>query len=646
MTEMDGRSLDLKEENIQKIKQLFPEVVTENKIDFEKLQQILGEEIDTSKERYNFTWAGKSDTLRAAQSPSLGTLRPCKEDSKNWNDTENLYIEGDNLEVLKLLQKSYFEKVKMIYIDPPYNTGNDFVYFDNFKDSLNNYKKITGQVDEEGKSISTNSESNGRYHSDWLNMMYPRLKLARNLLKDEGYIFISIDDNELNNLKKICDEIFGEPNFVGTITWLKKRKGSFLSKNIISMTEYILVYSKKISNSSGLFGGFPDCNESQPILKRTNSPGQLVFPSKIIETKISDGILKKGVYGESINPIELINDAIVENGTISNSITISAPFIWNQKMLINEIKRGTKFVINTLNLQVRVFRKADINRYKGFSSIIDGVKIKGTNEDAYEELERDFAAKKIFDYSKPVHLLEELIKSATFFDKSAIILDFFSGSASLAKAIMNNNMEDCGNRKFIMVQLPEQTDSKSEAHKAGYKNICEIGKERIRRAGKQIEDKLKVKKNEDLFSQNICIDTGFKVFKLDTSNIKKWDPNIDKDDLALLDNIDNIKVDRTKEDLLYEIILKMGLELTYPIEEIKIGINTIYSVAFGVLMICLDDNISIRVAEEMVNQYNNLSPETWKVVFYDNGFDSDTDKTNIIEILKSSGLEEDNFRTI
>jgi adenine-specific DNA-methyltransferase len=632
-TTLTGKTPDIGEENIKKLMTMFPEVVTEGKVDFEKLKQVLGEYVDDSNERYNFTWNGKGRALRLSQTPSLGTLRPSKEESKDWDTTQNLYIEGDNLEVLKLLQKSYYSKVKMIYIDPPYNTGKDFVYKDDFHDSLENYKRITGQVDGNGKAISTNTETSGRYHTDWLNMMYPRLRLARNLLADDGVIFISIDDNELHNLRKICDEVFGEDNFVGLIVWSKKRKGSFLSKGIISTTEYILAYAKSPA-LQGLYGGKADESESQPIIKRTNKSSILNIPGMVINTKLEDGIYQKGIYGDNINPVELLDDVVVKDGLITNRFSIKAPFIWSQRMFDEQLELGAKFIINTINFQIRVYKVSREDDYKGLNSYVNGVEIKGTNEDAYEELEGIFDIKRLFDYSKPTNLICYLAKAATHFYKDAIILDFFSGSATTAHAVMQLNAEDGGNRKFIMVQLPEPTDEKSEAYKAGYKNICEIGKERIRRAGGKIKEEYKDKENIE------NLDIGFKVFKLDTSNIRKWQPDYDNLEQSLLEYVDNYVEGRTELDVVYEIMLKYGLDLTYPVDEFTIEQKKVYSIGFGMLMICLDNEITTEVAKGIIAKIKELSPESSRVVFKDNGFKSDSNKTNIKEILKSGGIEE------
>ncbi len=617
MEKIDLKSKDITSDNIQKIKQLFPEVFTEDKIDFDKLRLVLGDNIEKENEIYEFTWNGKSKAMREAQKQSTGTLRPDKESSKNWDTTENLYIEGDNLEVLKLLQKSYHNKIKMIYIDPPYNTGNDFIYKDDYKDNLKNYIEKTNQA------LQSNPETSGRYHSDWLNMMYPRLKLARNLMTEDGVIFISIDDNEVHNLKKICDEIYGEENFIGIITWEKKRKGSYLSKNIVSLTEYCLVYCKDI-NQSKVVGGKADQSESQPLIKRTNNVKTLCFPENLIFTKLEDKTYKSGVYGNGSSAVELLNDVIVENGKIKSQMKIKGPFIWTQAKVDEQIEKGAKFVVNTENFQIRCFKINDENKYKGFPSIIKGVEIKGTNEDAYEEMVKLFGAEKIFDYSKPKNYIKEFIRSQSYEREPIVVLDFFSGSASTAHAVMQLNAEDDGNRKFIMVQLPEPTDEKSEAYKAGYKNICEIGKERIRRAGEKIKEETG---KEDL-------DIGFKVFKLDSSNFKMWDSEPENLQLLIEDMVEHIKADRTDEDVLYEIMLKYGLELTYRVEELDINNKKVYSIGAGALVVCLEKEIDLSLVEEIAKMH------PLRVVFRESGFKNDVVKTNAIQILKQNGIEE------
>lgn len=625
MIKLDGMTPDLAQENIEKLKGLFPDVFTEGKVDFDKLQQVLGNYIETSPERYNFTWNGKNQALRLAQTPSLGTLRPCKEESKDWDTTENLYIEGDNLEVLKLLQKSYHGKVKMIYIDPPYNTGSDFVYPDNFTDSMGNYKVLTGQVDSEGNAISSNSETSGRYHTDWLNMMYPRLKLARNLLAEDGVIFISIDDNEQDNLKKLCNEVFGEGNFIGNIIWQKKFSRANDATYFSTMHDYILCYAKKhISfNTEGWqIGLLPRGNEVPEGYSNPDNDPRGNWTSVVLSAKSgSEKLLYKITTPSgricvppsgrfwSVNEEKfkaLLNDNRIWFGKNGDGTP-------RQKTFLSEVQNGLR--PNTIWLHNEV----------------------GHNQEGKQETKELFNGIGVFDGPKPVRLLRHIC-TITNMKKTDIILDFFSGSATTAHAVMQLNAEDQGNRKFIMVQLPELCDEKSEAYKAGYANICEIGKERIRRAGE------KVKEESGLTAADI--DIGFKVFKLNTSNIRKWEPDYDNIEQSLTDYVDNYVDGRSEFDVVYEIMLKCGLDLTYAIDEYEVGAKKIYAIGYGALMICLADNITTDVAQEMVKLKNQLSPETWKVVFKDNGFKSDSDKTNIKEILKCGGLEEDAFTTL
>ncbi len=609
MEHVKMKTKDMASENFKKLAALFPNCVTEvirkdengeevieHAIDKDKLAaEINGVVVDGPQERYQFNWPGKRDAIRTANAPSTMTLRPCKEESVDFDNTQNLYIEGDNLEVLKLLQNNYLGKVKMIYIDPPYNTGNDFVYNDDFKQDADEFNLSSGMFDENGnmtlQNFEKNCESNGRFHTDWLNMMYPRLKIARNLLKEDGVIFISIDDNEQENLKKICDEIFGQENDFGIVTWSKKRKGSFLSKRIVSLTEYALVYAKNKDACIGLFGGVADGNESQPIIKRTNKPSILKIPANCITSKLPDGIYKKGIYGDEVNPVELLDDVRIEHGVITNEFCISAPFTWSQQMFNEELKKGTRCVINTKNFQIRVFRVYENDQFKGFPSYVNGVEIKGTNEDAYEELERIFNIKKLFDYSKPVNYVKMFCDAATHFDSESIILDFFSGSATTAQSVMKLNSEDEGRRKFICVQLPEITMS-TDANKAGYKTICEIGKERIRRAGK------KIKEEAGLTAQNL--DIGFRVLKLADSNMNEvfYKPgDLSQGFLNQLES--NVKSDRTDMDLLFQVMLECDLPLSSKIEEKKIKGKTVFYVEDNELVACFADGLTTEIITEI-----------------------------------------------
>ena len=604
MQHLKMQTTNIVDENIKRIGELFPNCLTERldengrlgvAIDFDQLRQELSKDIvEGPEERYQFTWPDKRNAIRLANAPTTDTLRPCREESVDFDNTQNLYIEGDNLQVLKILRENYLGKVKMIYIDPPYNTGNDFVYNDNFDQDKQEYVHNSGQYDEEGNQLVANTESNGRFHTDWLNMIYPRLKVAKDLLNEEGVIFISIDDNEVRNLKNVCDEIFGESNFYGIITWSKKRKGSFLSKGIISLTEYLLVYSRNKSSCIGLFGGIADSTESQPIIKRTNKMSVLFVPANLVKSKLADGLYKAGSYGDDVNPVVLLDDVVIKDGVITNTFRIEAPFVWSQKMFDEQLGKGATFVINTMNFQIRVFRIYDDNSFKGFGSYINGVDIKGTNEDAYEELESMFGRKKLFDYSKPTNYIRELVNAASHFDKESIVLDFFSGSATTAHAVMKLNAEDGGKRKFIMVQLPEKTDEKSEAYKAGYKNICEIGKERIRRAGK------KIKGENPLTTQDL--DTGFRVLKLDSSNMQDvyYSPEEFSENLLFEDNI---KSDRTDEDLLFQAMIELGIELSAKIEKQEISGKTVWNVANGYLMACFDKDVNETAIKAIAKQH-------------------------------------------
>ena len=625
-TTLTGKTPDIGEENIKKLMTIFPEVVTEGKVDFEKLKQVLGEYVDDSNERYNFTWNGKGRALRLSQTPSLGTLRPCKEESKNWDTTQNLYIEGDNLEVLKLLQKSYYGKIKMIYIDPPYNTGKDFVYKDDFYDSIENYKRITGQIDGNGKPISTNTETSGRYHTDWLNMMYPRLRLARNLLTDDGVIFISIDDNEIHNLRKICDEIFGEDNYIDTLHWKRKKQPSFLAKHTAKVMEYILIYGK-FADSVGKLSIENISDETKKVVNLTNHITVRHF-KKGVRVKIgNDGVIKKGVYTIKSMQVEYLNDVEYKNGVTVNEVDVKAQFSVSQQLIDKFIDENLLFI--TVNYGLR--RDVSDEEKGKEKAITDLLLDWGDNQDSDKEQQEIFEGK-YFDYAKPSKLIYNLIKSVTAGE--GIILDFFSGSATSAHAVMQLNAEDGGNRKFIMVQLPERTDEKSEAYKAGYKNISEIGKERIRRAGEKIKEEYKDKEGIE------NLDIGFKVLKLDTSNIRKWQPDYDNLEQSLLDYIDNFVEGRTEFDVVYEIMLKYGLDLTYPVDEFTIAGKKVYSIGYGMLMICLDNEITTEVAKGILTKIKELSPESSRVVFKDNGFKTDSNKTNIKEILKSGGIEE------
>lgn len=640
-TKLDGKTPDIAEENIAKLKEIFPDVFCEGKVDFEKLQQVLGNYIEDEDERYNFSWNGKGRSLRLAQSPSTGTLRPCKEESKDWDTTENLYIEGDNLEVLKLLQKSYHGKIKMIYIDPPYNTGHDFVYPDDYTDNMQNYLELTGQVDREGKKITTNPDTNGRYHTDWLNMMYPRLRLARNLLADDGVIFISIDDNEQANLKKICDEVFGEGNFVVSLVWQKKT-GASDAKAIATITEYLLVYTK---SEKGIYSF--EKNKGSYDLTRYK------YTDEFVEERgpyYIDNLDRGGLsYSDSLNyGIECPDGAIVYPNGRSNYLNDGWIWKWGKEKI--EWARKNKFIEfrksnskeSGWSVCYKNYLKVDndnkpIDRAAPYKNLITNI----LNANAAMSMKELFDTNNYFNYSKPIELIK-LIVSFIKIDKKSIILDFFSGSATTAHAVMQLNAEDGGNRKFICVQLPEPTDEKSEAYKAGYRNICEIGKERIRRAGEKINAEI-IESNKQIAldeEEKKLVDVGFKVFKLDTSNIKKWNPDFDNLEDSFVDSVNNLVDGRSELDLVYEIMLKYGLDLTYPVEELSYGDKKIYSIGFGMLVICVAEGVSKDVADFIVEYKKQNNIEEMRTVFKDGCFKDDSTQMSIKETLKSAGIEE------
>jgi len=606
-----SQSKDLIQENIDQLKKLFPDIVSEGKIDFKSLQQVLGEEIEDEEEFYRFTWAGKSQARREAHKPSTGTLRPCKEESLDWDTTQNLYIEGDNLEVLKLLQKSYAGKIKMIYIDPPYNTGKDFVYKDNYKDNLKNYQEITGQIDSDGNKLSTNSDSDGRFHSNWLNMMYPRLRLSRNLLKDSGIIFITIDDNEIENLKKICNECFGEENFIGTIVWNSTK--SVTNTALISVSHnYNLVYCKDINYYTKNREKFRLPESGEGFSNPDNDPRG---PWKADPFQV--GGWRPNQQYEIINPNTGKKYLPNENCSWKNDLE-------KYKELVddNRIVFGTS---GDAGPQRKRFLNEALDRGKVTKTWWDdlGATTNGTNT-----VKKLFDGNSVFTNPKPVDLIERMIQLGDS-EKDGIILDFFAGSSTTAHAVMNLNSKDDGKRKFIQVQLPEDINENEIGYKLGYRKITEIGKERIRR----VASKLKEENNSS------DLDFGFKVFKLDSSNIKSWDGNPSNLESNLFDSISNIKDDRTEDDLLYEILLKYGLDLSIPIELKEINQKKIYNIGLGALFICLDQEITVEISEIIGKWKEEFDPEISRVIFRDEGF-NDVDKTNSFQILKRYGINE------
>ncbi|MBU1659196.1 site-specific DNA-methyltransferase [bacterium] len=606
--------------HVEILKELFPHAVSESKIDFDLLRQILSESIvEGDEERYRLDWVGKKASLLKANSSINKTLRPCVNESVDFENTQNLYIEGDNFEVLKLLSESYLNKIKMIYIDPPYNTGKDFVYRDNFTQSKADFEDAIRMRDEEGNKLFKNTDSNGRFHSDWLSMMYERLLVARDLLKEDGVIFISIDDNEVHNLRKICDEVFGEGNFVGNITWEKRTKAqnTLDAKNMFqSKTEYILTYKKNINKIR--FNLEVSGNKNYDLDDERG-----VFRYKLIEEMSALGMRGRATM---IYPILGILPNENKQWKVGQD-TI------NEFLLRNDIVR----IDNKVFFKIRP-EDEDIKKYYPFWSHFFNKEAYGTAETGKTELSETLDTKEHdFETVKPTTLIKKLLFHLQNNDNE-IILDFFSGSATTAHAVMQLNSEDGGNRKFIMVQLPEATDEKSEAFKAGYKNICEIGKERIRRAGAKItqeiasakprNDEMKIASAKPRNDGNL--DIGFRVLRLDTTNFKDvyYHPNnlTQKD---IFDFQTNIKEERTDLDLLFQIMLDLGIELSLKITPQTVEGTKLYLLENNELIACLEDTISQAAIQEI----KKLKP--YQVVLKDGCFADDNDKINALQELAS-----------
>jgi adenine-specific DNA-methyltransferase len=617
-------SENIVQQNIERLKEIFPTAFSEGKLVVEELQALVGEYIQKDKEYYQMTWAGKTEAQREANKVSTGTLRPSREESKDWDSTGNIFIEGDNLEVLKLLQKSYSNKIKMIYIDPPYNTGTDFVYEDDFSDNLKNYLDLTQQRDGHGKRFTTNTDTDGRFHSKWLSNIYGRLKLARNLITEDGVIFISIDDHEQSNLKKICDEVFGEENFVANLIWQKKFSRSNDATYFSTMHDHILCYCKNniLNNKKGWkIGLIPRGNEVPNGYSNPDNDDRGLWTSVALQAKSGS---EKSRY-EIITPNgrtclppngrfwsvsqETYQRLLLENRIWFGMDGNGTP---RQKTFLSEVQDGLR--PNTLMLHSEV----------------------GHNQEGKQETKNLFDGLGVFDSPKPVRLIKYLATIANT-NKDSLILDFFAGSGTTAHSVMALNIEDGGDRKCISVQLPEPTDEKSEAFKAGYKTIAEITKERIRRAGELIKKENKDKEGIE------NLDTGFRVFKLDSSNIQAWDTSVDEFegqlDMFAENNGDHIKSNRTEEDVLFEILLKYGLELTLPIEEKVVGECKIYNIGFGSMYICLSDQIKTDVAITIGEWHKESSDTNPSVIFKDSGFANDADKTNTVQTLRQAGIE-------
>ena len=593
------------------------------------------QDLESSKERYSLTWNGKSEARQIAQEVSTGTLRPGKEESKNWDSTENIYIEGDNLEVLKLLQKSYYGKIKMIYIDPPYNTGDDILYKNNFTIPLEYYKRFIGEISDEKFVLTTNSDTSGRYHSDWLSMMFPVLKLGRNLLSNDGIIVIAIDDYEQSRLRMMCDEIFGEYNFIGTIVTRCNPQGRG-KKNIDPVHEYHLIYSKNVKNMKELrIKNNKEGNFEKLIRTGTNSRKEerpkRFYPILVKNNKVEMITIEEyqKIYskeaGFNEEYIEKLRKKYEEEGNlvIFPIAKNGEKKVW-QREFDRVLKEYQTYIYKNNQIKYPSDEKRtptslwDENLYSNVSY--------GTNI-----LKNLFNQEETFDYPKSIYTVKDLISMVD----DGYILDFFSGSGTTAHATMQLNVEENQNKKFILIQLPQKISKDKNAYSLGYKNICEIGKERIRRAGD------KIKEDETLPLENReKMDIGFKVFKLDSSNIKEWDTDTNDLQQSLLDSVENIKSDRNSLDVLYEILLKYGLDLNVPIKETK----NFYSIGGGTLLVSLNNEINLDVINSICEEYKKILETDKKfkttVILRDNSFKNDVDKTNTLKRLEQVGISE------
>ena len=646
LAKKDGESLNIVEENIEALKVILPDAFTEDGIDFEALRQLLGNEVADGEEKYGLTWHGKKKARQIALTPSTGTLRPCPEESVDWETTQNLFIEGDNLEVLKLLQKSYAGKVKMIYIDPPYNTGKEFIYPDNFQDNLDTYLRYTGQKAEDGFKTSSNTESSGRYHTNWLNMMYPRLKLARTMLSDDGVLFISIDDNEKDNLKKICDEIFGEENFLTAIIVQSNKRGQTY-KEIAKCHEYILVYYKSEEASLGELdkdgdalpyldehGGYDlwELRNRNPKFGRHNRPN-LFFP--IYADPASAG--EDGLASVSLKRSERYSVEIYPR----NSEGGDSCWRWSTKKVQTDgidADPVRVFAKQRRDGEWNVYEKSRKSTTKAKSIWADTAVI---SEQGTVEAGR-LGLGGILDFPKPVELIRRCVFLGT--TEGDIVMDFFAGSGTTAHAVMLQTAQDNLARRCISVQLPEPTyevkDGKKvakpqnkTAFEKGFGTIAQVCKERIRKSAEKILEEY----------PNYSGDLGFKVFKLDSSNIRAWSPDAADLEQTLLDHAEHLVEGRSELDILYELLLKRGVDLAVPIDERNIAGKAVYSIGYGVLFACLDKSIAKDEIEALgqgiVEWRSELAPEAdTQVVFRDSAFSDDIAKTNMTAILEQNGI--------
>lgn len=640
----EAGSGDLARENVERLKALFPQIVADGKVDFDVLRQLLGDEVEEGEERYGLNWKGKRRARAFAMTPSLGTLRPAPEDSVDWDTTQNIMIEGDNLEVLKLLRRSYAGKVKLIYIDPPYNTGTDFVYPDNYRDSLRNYVDVTGQRGDDGELLNSQVDSSGRRHSRWLNMIYPRLSLAAEMLADDGIILISIADEEISNLLQVASDVFGEERRAAIIHRRKNRKPHNAGETMSYSYEFIVAFYAR--HSFKLVQEFAEMKSDErgsyalyPVFKGDKKLRTYTFPPgiRVEGENFRQGTIKAGRNANL--DIEVLDNPLVENGVLKNEVRITGRYcLTDENGMLSEAFKNDDIFINSNGFPKEKRRRSDEDRkIDNHHWDID----KGKNEDGDDELKKLFGLQSdnnLFKYPKPIALIKKAIVSTSTGDGD-IVLDFFAGSGSTGHAVMAQNAEDGGSRRFMLVQLPELLDAGAKVQKDAFElckreglpaNIAELTKERLRRASKAVR---KASKKP--------VDTGFRVYKLSTSNLKPWQPDPDNLEASILDAVDNVLPDRSEDDLLVELLLKTGIDLTMPEEAREIAGQTVHALGGGALMVCLG-NIADEQAEElgqgMADWVDELDPAQTTVYFKDSGIGSDGNraatKANLAAILR------------
>jgi len=634
----ETRSFDSIANNLQALRTQFPQAFIEGKVDFEVLRHLLGDAVDDSQEKYGLSWHGKRHARQLALTPSTGTLRPCPQDSIDWDSTKNLMIEGDNLEVLKLLQKSYAGKVRLIYIDPPYNTGNDFVYPDDYRDNIRNYLALTGQLDGTNRTLSSNTEASGRFHTDWLNMMYPRLMLARHLLTADGVLLISIDDTEMHNLRVICDDIFGTENFCGAFIWEKKKKPSFLDRNMGSVTDYIIAYAKLRSLAPAFVAGAVEDGKKYPFNNAGNPSSVLCFPPRSVTFSCQDQLIPAQDMSKGNIVTELLDDVRIEGGANVGTFRLRGEWRYSQTKLDEFIAAGAEIVISKTPFRPNyVNRSGEMKKTSNLlSHRLNGVP---TNEDATQEMRKLFDMD-VMSYPKPSGLIKYLVRAISSDDD--IVLDFFAGSGTTAAGVLQQNLEDGLARRYILVQLPEPLDRRKKEQRTAARflenekkplNIAELTKEYLRRVADDIGE------SSPLFTG----DLGFRVFRLDSTNIRQWEPEPEDLEEQLETAVESLRRDRTDSDILFELVTKLGLDLSTPIDVRTIAGKKVYVVGGGLLIVCLDVSLSASDAEPLGSGIVSWREELDAVtdvtcIFRDNAFVDDVAKVNLITLLRERGI--------